>query len=340
MRQLLCMAAIAIAAIGGAAQAGEADCGEEYISKPDETVYHVASKAFGPGLHRQLLVNVLLYRHGQNGGVLAEGTAIEIPCAVNGGLELPKDYWSASTYQTAEITVLTAGYNQVSVASTRDVNSLYNALLEGLMGEGLLVASFATLGSREVAAYQPFPDDGGAKDVSFPWSKSDCADAQRRNEALCSSAIWSDPFFDLTSGVYVSQGGPESLAELGPEGLCISDQSRVAAMQSGLLSSRMLSRVSEGSSETCLASLRANAVAAVIVPDIAAAAENRLNRAAPRLQKIPGVAFSDTVHAVIDNRNPNARRILKRLNDGLEEIRISGDWYQIVHAELSKAYIN
>lgn len=340
MRTLLWAAAIAIATIGGAAEANEADCGKDYISQSGETVYQVATKAFGPGLHRQLFVNALLHKHGQNGGVLTKGTKISIPCAVSGGLELPKEYWTALGNQPAEITVLTAGYDQASVGSARDVNSLYDALLKGLLSESLLVASFATLGAREVVAYQPFPDDGGAKDVSFPWLKSDCADAQQRSQALCSQALWSDPLFDLTSGVYVSKGGPESLTDLGPEGLCIADESRAAAMQSGVLTPKMLSRLSGGGAGTCIASLRSGAVAAVIVPDIAATAENRLNRADPFLQKISGAEFSDTVHAVVDNRNPHARRVLKRLNDGLEEIRISGEWYQIVRSELSMAYIN
>ena len=104
MKHLMKMAAVmAISAIGGAAQANEADCGQDYISKSGETIYQVASKAFGPGLHRQLFVNALMHRHGQNGGALATGTTIAIPCAGNGGLELPNDYWSASTYETAEV---------------------------------------------------------------------------------------------------------------------------------------------------------------------------------------------------------------------------------------------
>lgn len=340
MRKFLWATAVTIAAIGGAAQADEADCGADYISKPGETVYHVASKAFGPGLHRQLFVNAMMHRHGQNGGVLAEGTKISIPCAVNGGLDLPEGHWTAANDQSAEITVQTAVFDPASAGSAPSANSLFIALLEGSMREGLLIATFAALGSQEIAAHQPFPDDGDPKEVSFPWVRSDCVDAPRRRGILCANALWSDPLFDLTSGVYAVQGGLDDLADVGPTGLCISDQSRAAAMQSGLLTPGMLGQVSGGSSEDCLATLRANGVAAVIVPDIDAAAENRLNPDAPRLQKLPGAAFSDTVHAVVDNRNPNARRILKRLNDGLKEIRISGEWYQIVHAELSKAYIN
>ncbi len=333
-------AAVAISAMGGAAEANETDCGQDYISKSGETVYQVASKAFGPGLHRQLFVNALMHRHGQNGGALAVGTKISIPCAGRGGLELPKGYWSASSYEIAEISVQTAGYDEGSVSASRSIESLYNALLEGMMREGLLVATFTSLAARDMVARQPFPDGGDASDVSFPWARSDCADAQRRSVALCSNALWSDPLFDLTSSVYTVQGDLGSLADLGPNGLCISDRSRAAAVQSGLLTPQMLSRASGGSSEDCLATLRANAVGAVIVPDIAAAAENRLNRNAPRLRKAPGAEFSDTVHAVVDNRNPNARRILRRLNDGLEEIRISGEWYRIVRSELSKAYVN
>lgn len=340
MRQLLWAAAMAIAAIGQTAQANEVDCGKTYISKAGDTVYNIASRAFDPGLHRQLFVNVLLHRHSENGGALAEGTAISVPCAVDGGFELEKDYWSGSAYQTAKVTVQTAGYDQGSVESSRSVRSLFNALLEGTLREGLLIASFNTLTSRDVAASQPFSAGEGAKDVSYPWLKSDCADAQRRNEALCSDALWSNPLFEVTSSVYLPEGSVSTLADIGGIGLCVSDQSRVAVIQSGVLTPKMLSRMSGGSSEVCLASLRANTVAAVIVPDIAAAAESRLNRDAPRLQKAAGVAFSDTVHAVVDSRNPNAQRILKRLNDGLAEIRISGEWYQIVLAELSKSYIN
>ncbi len=340
MRQFLWATTVMIAMIGGAAQANETDCGKDYISKPGETVYQVASKAFGPGLHRQLFVNAMLHRHGQNGGVLAEGTRISIPCAVNGGFELPEDHWTATTDLPAEVTVLTTGYDPAHAGPTRSANSLFTALLKGLMREGLLVGRFAALGSRYVAAHQPFPGDGGPKEVSFPWMKSDCVDATQRRGALCANALWSDPLFDLTSGVYVVRGGLENLADVGPGGLCVSDQSRAAAMQSGLLTPEMLRRVSGGSSEDCLATLRANGVAAVIVPDIAAVSENRMNPDAPGLQKLPGAAFSDTVHAVVDDRNPNARRILKRLNDGLKEIRISGKWYQIVQAELSKSYIN
>ncbi len=326
---------------GGAAQAASIACGEAYVAKSGDTVGKVAAKAFGPGLHRQLFVNAMMHRHGANGGSLAKGAIVDIPCATNNGLDLPEDYWSASTTVPAEVTVQVAGYDPATIASAQNTNALLAALLDQAMREGLLTPVFRQLPSGNVSAQRPFADGQGAQDVSFPWRRTDCAEAQNAAQALCKGALWSDPFFEITSGAYVREDAfAGGLAGVMGRRVCIADESRAAVAQSGLVSDQILNRALGGLASRCLTMLWLGDVSAVIVPDISAAAEVRKNPTAPQLKKLDGAVFSDMIHAVVDSRNPNAERILQRMNEGLAEIRNSGAWYDIVRVQLSGALIN
>lgn len=334
MRKVLWIAMAVIFGCGANVQANSIACGEDYTVQAGETASGIASKAFGRGIRRQLFVNALIHRHGQTPPA---GTVIAIPCASEDGLDLPKDYWSAANFQLADIMVHTAGYDHANIGSTRGAHALFDALLEGMLREGLLSASYKALSTQDYATYRPFPSSQGSYDVSFPWLKSDCAgqqEAWRRNGQLCTGVLWSDPLFEVTSSLYFEVGNDANLStDLGGLSICVADESRSAVVQSGLLDADAF-EVTSGSASRCLADLRSGAVAAAIVPDIVAASDMRKNSGAPALISAPGLAFSDMVHAVVDNKNPNARRILKRLNDGLAKTRDSGEWYDTVHAQL------
>ena len=77
-------------------------------------------------------------------------------------------------------------------------------------------------------------------------------------------------------------------------------------------------------------------VTAIIVPDLVAARESRRTPQAKPLRRVEAAAFTDTVHAVIDKANPDADRLLKRLNSGIAKIRTNGEWYQIIQAHLTR----
>ena len=341
MRKSFWFALVLAAASATAAQGASIACGEVYVAKAGDTVAKVAAKAFGPGLHRQLFVNTMMHRHGGNGGALAEGAIVAIPCASGTGLDVPADYWSASTYESAEITVQVAGYDPATVASVKNTGSLLAALLDEAMREGLLTPTYEQLPSANVATQRPFRDGKGAQDVSFPWRRTDCAEARGASQPLCKGALWSDPFFEITSGAYMREDAfAGGLAGVKGRRVCIADESRAAVAQSGLVSDQILNRALGGQAPRCLALLWLGDVAAVIVPDIAAAAESRKNPTAPRLKKLQDAVFSDMFHAIVDRRNPNADRILKRMNEGLAKIRDSGAWYEIVRTELTAALIN
>lgn len=340
MRQVAWAAAVAIGAFCQAAQAAEIACGEDYVTQPGETVSMVSAKAYDPGINRQLFVNALIHRHAVLGGALPEGTVITVPCASASGLDLPKEYWSVSSGAPIAVTVLTAWYEPSVAAAPGGSQSVFHALLGGLLQNGALTGSYETLPQDGVAELQPFADAEARGEISFPWFAADCV-GPRRTEALCAAALWSDPLFEITSGIFTRSGaGSNSLARLAQQGLCIADESRSAVEASNLIEARLLARASGGEAARCLAALRSGAVSAVIVPDFAVALDARANGSAEPVQRVPGVVFADTVHAVVDGRLPHAKRLLGRLNKGLEKIRVSGDWYEIVRVELSKGLIN
>lgn len=86
--------------------------------------------------------------------------------------------------------------------------------------------------------------------------------------------------------------------------------------------------------------LQSGRVAAAILPDVLAARVNRKTPGAAPLRRAPGPTYSDTVHAVVDKAHPIGRRILKRLNDGIAELRTNGEWYQIVRSQLTLQLMN
>jgi hypothetical protein len=214
-------------------------------------------------------------------------------------------------------------------------------LIEEAMLEGRLSAEFRKLGAISFAAYRPFPVDAAVGDISFPWLGSDCAGGDGQSaqlDHLCTKSYWSDPIFELTSAAYVPAGSVSGT--LTPGRLCIADESRAAVQKSGFLNNAGVQRSVAGSAEECIAMIQEGLVTAVIVPDVAAAKQNRQTPRGKLLQRVPGAEFSDTIHAVVDKANPAGERILKRLNDGIEKIRVNGEWYQIIQAQLTRQLLN
>ena len=336
--------AVAALVIGAGAPSAAADsltCGTEYVTAAGDSVHLVAAKAYGPGLHRQLMVNILFQRYRQKAGVFEEGTVIMIPCATANGFDLPASYWSTSSQNPLQVAIRTAGYDRQSVDAASGLPPLFSALIDEAMRIGQLAPDFHELGQQSLIAYRPFPisEDGG--DVSYPWMAADCSESEgraRKSGALCAGSLWSDPIFEVTSAVYLSATGGGD--DYSTARLCIADESRAAVLASSAQAGSDPDAAMAGTVKECIALLRRGRIGAIIAPDVLVAQENRRNPPSQQLRRVSEATYSDTVHAVISRKNPAAKRILQRLNDGIEEIRTSGAWYRIVHAQLTRQLMN
>lgn len=335
MRMMVLAAFAAITGLAAPAAAVEKlACGQDYTTKGGDTAHQIASQAYDPGLHRQLLVSILLHKHGST---LAEGTVISIPCASGAGFELPVEYWTGLSRQPAQVVVQTVGYDRDTIGGSDGLPPMLSALFDDALTKGLLEADFQKLDADSFAAYRPFPVSANAGDLSFPWLGSDCSDRANqgaRPGKLCVESHWSDPIFELTSAAYVPASSETDNLTTGR--ICVADESRAAVQASGLPILSSWSDGVAGSALDCIGMIQKGLVTAIIVPDLVAARESRRTPKAKLLRRVEAAAFTDTVHAVIDKSNPDADRLLKRLNSGIAKIRTNGEWYQIIQAHLTR----
>ncbi len=340
MRNLGLAAFAAIMAFAAPAVAADKlECGGEYVTKKGDTIQLIASKAYGPGLHRQLMVNILLHLHGQNAGALKEGTAVSIPCATEAGFEMPTEYWSGVATKPITVVMQTVGYDQNSPRDTSGLSPVFSSLIDEAMLKGRLEAEFRTLDEANLAADQPFPSSEGSGGISFPWPRTYCVDSvhqSRGSGQLCKDTHWSDPIFEVTSSIYVPT--PAVRGDVANRRLCLANESRAAVLASDTPAPSR--QVIAGSADECISMLKTDRVGAVIVPDVAAARENRQTPGVTVLHKALGPTYTDTIHAVVDKEHPASLRILQRLNDGIAKIRVNGQWYQIIQAHLTQQLTN
>jgi polar amino acid transport system substrate-binding protein len=169
-------------------------------------------------------------------------------------------------------------------------------------------------------------------DISFPWFKPDCAAAatldpeQRR---LCADYQFSDPFHEVTIAVYARAGDPLTAAsgagDLAGRTLCQTRGNPPLALPTAAV-------VSAPDIAECLGLLARGEVDAV------AGVKPETDRWIPALgltgaiREVEALESTRTLHAVALKANPDAAAQMATLDQGLESLKISGEWFDVVAA--------
>ncbi len=181
----------------------------------------------------------------------------------------------------------------------------------------------------------------GAFDLGFPWFRPDCERSENFSDATlkrCTDFDWSDPFFEAVVGYYVRANSPLEDAQdhmaLKNTTICRPDGWYTFDLESEGLVEPDVTRLVPASQTACWEALMdgsADVVSLEVLP-----AEEDIARLGleDSVVEVSALASVQTLHVLAPKTNPFGRTYLTLLNQGLREMRSSGEWFSIVSTQL------
>lgn len=322
-------------AVAGAGQAQAQELCSFYSVARGDTLSLIAQRADVPGGFQALFdanTDVLA-----NAATLEVDQVLRIPCE-DGGLPVAAAPAPAAPAVEAgrPLRIITA----TSYAPFTD---------EGLPGGGILtqmVTRAMELGNPGQEFTLFFVNDwgahlddllpSGAVDMSFPWFKPDCdrvANLSPESAARCTDFNHSAPFYEALVGFYAVAGSPfanaTSYDELigarlcRPEAWFTFDLEAVSLMPPNVTLTRPVPQ------NGCWQLLMDGQVDVVTLDALPAEEDFRDLGLEGRIAKIEPLTSAQTFHIFVSKDNQIANQALPIINAGLEQLRLSGEWFNI-----------
>jgi phage tail protein X len=335
-----------------AAQAQEA-C-TTYTVKDGDTLGSIAQAAYG-SYNYQMIFNANREAIASNPSDLPVGLQLVLPCA-DGRLSADAELSSVITSETAR------------QAETSDPNRPYAPPIklvtgndwkpftdESLPGGGIYVQMTVTALNRAGNSSKhtiSFVDDwdahiqallpSNAFDMSIAWSKPDCSRMDMLGAfavKMCTEFDFSLPLYEVAYSYNTLTDSPYSGARTfsdyvgaricRPEGWPISD------LEVEGLAEPAVTFVRPKAPMDCAEMLLAGEVDLYSLEIETTTANFEALKATDKVELNPALATFNTHHLVIAKSNPHAAEYIDIVNRGLQEMRESGEWYDIVATGLS-----
>lgn len=346
------MVLAAIVAGGSAATATAQDivCGEVYSVQRGDTLHRISRRAYGNDDGWRLIFSVNREIIGANPSLIEIGQPLTIPCL---GEEVAEPTTSTETIRREATTEplpppLKGGIRFVTASDWAPFSDEEQEQ-GGMMTE---VVNAAMSKVRPVDAYQiDFINDWGAHlqplltdnayDFGFPWFRPNCDVIDKLGEGSkfrCNNLLWSEPIYEQIIGFYTTTefDTPLSHADLLGSRLC-----RPAGYSNFMLEEHDLvapnvTRLEPLTPSDCFNALLAgDADVVAIAEDVARGIISDLD-GADRIVKQDALDTIATLHVVISKNNPNAEDYLSVLDRGINELKDSGEWFEIVRRHLAE----
>ncbi|WP_019953814.1 LysM peptidoglycan-binding domain-containing protein [Yoonia vestfoldensis] len=176
----------------------------------------------------------------------------------------------------------------------------------------------------------------GAVDMAFPWFRPDCDRVEilsPPNAYRCTAFNHSDPFYDALVGYYTLAGSPYERAtaytDLVGARLCRPDAWFTFDMEAEGLVEPAISLTQVGQLD-CWRLLDAGEVDVVTYDALPAEDDARSLDMMDRVVSLDALTSTATLHVFVSKDNAEANAALPALNAGLEELRLTGEWFTIV----------
>jgi len=183
----------------------------------------------------------------------------------------------------------------------------------------------------------------GMVDLAFPWRKPDCDAAA--DSALCTDYVYSEPMFEMLVVLFTAKGsgvtyrGTEDLAGMrvcSPLGHSTGDRQGKSA---GYLTQVGARLQQPATSEDCFMRLVAGSADAVAMNEFTGRVvlkdmglDDQVELQLSRPLSIEGL------HAVAHTSNPRADALIAAFNDGLAEMRDSGEYLTVIDKHMSSIW--
>ncbi len=181
----------------------------------------------------------------------------------------------------------------------------------------------------------------GAFDMGFPWFLPDCTKVDilsEPNAVRCTDFNASDPFYEAGVSYYALSTSPYAAAtqysDLFGATLCRPDGWFSFDLEGEGLVAPNIELVFGSSEEACWEQLRSGEVDVVTYDTLPAQDDSRDLGMTDMVTEMTALASSVTLHVFTPKTNPDGEAYLQTLNAGLEQLRLSGEWFEIVRSQI------
>lgn len=284
--------------------------------------------------------------------ILEVGQVIAIPCA-DGSLP-----GAAASVVSIATPVTTTATNRPATFVTA---SGYAPFTDEDLPEGGMITQMITrsmeLGNPDQEFRVVFVNDwgshltellpSGAFDMGFPWFLPDCTKVDllsEPNARRCTFFDASEPFYEAAVGWYTLNGSPFAAMteydQLFGATLCRPDGWFSFDLEGEGLTPPNVEMVFARSEEACWEMLQAGEVDVITYDALPAEEDYTELGIADQVTDIPALASSVTLHVFTPKDNPNGKAYLETVNAGLEQLRLSGEWFEIVRSQIQETVEN
>lgn len=334
--------------------AAQSQC-SSYTVAPGDTLSQIASRADVAGGFQFLFnanTNIL-----SNPNLLEVGQVLKIPCA-DGSLPGATVASAAPAAQAAPAPVVTKAVAKPASFVTASGYAPFTD--EDLPGGGMMtqmVARAMEIGNPDQDFRIVFVNDwgshltellpSGAFDMTFPWFLPDCSKVDilsKPNADRCNLFDASDAFYEAGVSYYTMKDSPYAAAteysNLAGATLCRPDGWFTFDLEGEGLVEPNITLVFGKSEEACWERMQAGEVDVVTYDTLPAEEDYRNLGIVDQITELEPLASTVTLHVFTPKDNPNGRAYLDIVNAGLEELRLSGEWFQIVRSQIQETVEN
>jgi len=329
---------------------------EPYVIQGGDTLRDIAQRAYGNG-NFQLIFDANRNVIGSNPNNIEVGDELVLPCADGtlptaqvevveaptptaaaveaSGQQLPEGY-------VPVIKFLTGGNYPPFTDESMPGRGMFTELVDTSMTRAApsrdYVVTFVNDWGSHLSALLPI----NAFDMGFPWFKPDCTKIDLLSPAMAQRLTdynFSDPFYELVVTSYVLPksrfAGAQSPEDLFGARVCRPDGYYTFDLEEVGLVEPDITLVQPVLPRECFEQLLAGTVD--YIPMEVQVAEDAIAELGIRGQLLELGQFSRlvTAHVISHKSNPYGRAYITLLNQGLREMRQSGEWFGIVSTQLA-----
>ncbi|PWJ22310.1 LysM peptidoglycan-binding domain-containing protein [Jannaschia seohaensis] len=349
------------AALGGVAlSTSDAQAQElcsRYVVARGDTLGKIADRAQVPGGYRALYRanrDVLYSPH-----MMEVGQVLTIPC--------PEGARAPASAETAVVQIATpaAAEPEPELSADEPIVFLTGSGFAPFTDEGLPEGGAITqMVKRALELADPdrefkviFVNDWGAHlgdllptaafDMGFPWSLPDCDKVELlspANARRCTDFAHSDPlyqegvsYYTLAGSPYVGATTPE---ELYGATICRPDGWFSFDLEGRGLTEPNVSLLWPGNQLDCWSKMQAGEVDVITYDTQVAKEDMRELGLDGQIAELSDLKGATTMHVFVPKNDPASVAYLETLNEGLAELRLSGEWFSIVREQVQATVMN
>jgi polar amino acid transport system substrate-binding protein len=344
-----CGAALAAALFSAAtpAAAQSVQCGAPYTVQPGDSLSKIAAEAYDDASAFQIIYSANADTVGPNPGVISVGMRLDVPCLGN------------TVASTAAALTTEVGVERLPFPDTRQIRVAQGSNWAPFANEaqaqgGMIteIANVALANSAGGTAYKiDFINDWGAHltplvtdhayDFSLSWFKPNCDQIARLGEDSqfrCNNFDWTEPMFEQVFGYYTRASEPEVTAysQLLGKTICRPSGFATFQLEENDLKEPNITLVRPSDPNECFTQLAAGEVDAVALAVDTADGAMVETSTTDQIRLNESLAQVLTIHGVISKNNPQGEAMLAEFNSGLNAIKETGEWFEIVRRHLTE----